>query len=138
MFVTLLLSHNKVDLGLIMSILLAADDAIESRLLIHDLCIEIENADLDKGLKSQLLESCYLLYDRVEAIVNELETALVPPKGSVGITFFPFGEKNDKIINVDDEDDSDPYGYNVPRRSGELHGTIMLPSSDPNDVKYQE
>ena len=112
-----------------MSLLLAIDNALEARKLMLRLTEWIDEVSEDNDEWFKLQDTGHQVYDRMQKIVEHLESAILPRYGSVSITFHPFRPEDSG--NVEREELQNRF--RVPRRAGDLRGTLALPSSDPRE-----
>ncbi|MFH0882111.1 MAG: hypothetical protein V2A56_03925 [bacterium] len=116
----------------VMSLLRAADEAIEARKLLHIMEQEINHLKLKEEDQTAFLELYWRIWDLVAGVVDELEHSLVPENQAIAVTFLP-REKTDESIVAE----AAP-GYRVPRRGGDARGTLFLPSVSPDTENEQD
>ena len=87
---------------------------------------EIKELHLPEEEQTDLSEIYWRVWDLVSDIVVDLETALLPERQSIAVTFFAQDKKSDTAVA-----ESSP-GYRVPRREGDPRGTLFLPSISPD------
>lgn len=118
-----------------MSILLALDETVEAQKKIRTLCEAIERITVDAEVKETLIDSCHTIQDHILGAVKSLEKGLLPPGTSVAVTFYPFD------VNEPEDEERTPsvlaeastaYSTRTPRRAGDMRGTLVIPSSDPD------
>jgi hypothetical protein len=114
-----------------MSLLKAMDELLETRRLIHDLRVEMEEIKLDEIAQNGLLEAWEAVWNMINRTVQDAEAALLPDGLKVAVSFMPLS-REDSTRNSESG-----IGGRMPRRGGDPRGTLLLPSEAPGNSRSE-